>query len=277
MSAAGRRFADWFFWSEGSTRTLALIRVGFVFLAWDRFGPDFLFFRADDAVEATIGASFFLSTTLLLLGRWTGIAAAWTALTLLLVVFLLGHGHDVEPYRHHHVWLLACTAVGLALSPCGHSLSLDRWRALQEAEAAGRPPPPERGPLLGQRLLAMQVSAIYAWATFDKLHPGFLSGARLHHILLDRYGTSDPVTLPGFALACAFGAWATVAVEAALAVGLWSARARPALMGVGALFHGMLYVVLPVGPFSANMVLLYLAFVDPGRVHRTLARLLGDR
>ena len=79
----------------------------------------------------------------------------------------------------------------LALTPCGRSLSVDRWLAMRAAERRGEAPPPELGPLYGQRLLAMQVSAVSLFAVWDKLTPGFLSGARLQHILLDRYGTSS--------------------------------------------------------------------------------------
>lgn len=46
--------------------------------------------------------------------------------------------------------------------------------------------------------LAMQTSAVYLWATYDKLTLPFLSGVRLQHLFLQRYGTSDPVTMPGF-------------------------------------------------------------------------------
>ncbi len=272
-----KRFADWLLWSEGSTRTVALIRVALVFLLWDRLAADFLFFRADeDLVEFVIAASFFVSTTLLGLGLWTRFAAGWNAANMLVIFWYVGFMREVEAYTHHHVFLLTCTSVLLALTPCGTSLSVDRWRALRRAADRGEPPPPERGPLYGQRLLAMQVSAVYLWATWDKLTPAFLSGERLQHVLIDRYGTSDPVTLPGFALFCTLGALSTVLIEGGLAVGLWIPRIQRPLMLVGALFHAMLFVVLPVGPFTLNMIVLYLAFLDPAVVHRAMQRLLGD-
>jgi hypothetical protein len=270
-----RRFFDWLLWSEGSTRTVGLIRMGVVALLWDRFAADLLFYRADDAVELAISATFFVATSLLFVGLWTTFSAALNAATMLTIFVFLGHVRDVEPYRHHHVFLLVSSSVLLALTPCGRSFSLDRARALRRALGRGGAAPPERGPLHGQRLLAMQISAVYLWATWDKLTPGFLSGERLQHILIDRYFTSDPVTLPGFAALCAVGAVGTVVIESALAVGLWVRRVQVPLMVLGAIFHGMLFVVLPVGPFSLNMILLYLAFLDPAVVHRAVDRMVG--
>lgn len=271
-----RRLADWLFWSEGSTRTVALIRIALVCLAWDRWAAEFLFFRADDAVELGVFASFFASTTLLILGLGTRFAAIWTAATFLAIWGWLGILRGEESYVHHHIFLLVATSVLLALTPCGRSLSVDRWLALRRAEARGEAPPPERGPLHGQRLLAMLTSSVYVFATWDKLTPAFLSGERLQHVLLDRYGTSAPPAIPGFETFCMLGAVGTVVIEGALAVGLWIPRVQRPMMVLGALFHAMLFVVLPVGPFSLTMIALYLAFLDPAVVHRVTARLLGE-
>lgn len=268
-----RRFADWLVWSEGSTRAVALVRIGLALLLWDRFAADMLLFRARDALEAGVALSFFAATTLLFLGAWTRAAAAWTAATMIVLFAVIGLGRGVEAYEHHHVFLLVAASVLLALTPCGGSFSVDRWIAVSRASARGDTPPPERGPLYGQRLLAMLISSVYLFATYDKLTPAFLSGERLQHVLLDRYGTSAPPPVPGFEVVCLLGAWGTVAMETALAVGLWVPRIQRPLMVAGALFHGMLYVTLPVGPFSLTMVLLYLAFLDPAVVHRATVRL----
>lgn len=270
-----KRFFDWLLWSEGSTRTVALIRIGLVALLWDRLAAEFLLYRADDAVELAVSLGFFLATGLLFVGLWTRFAAALNAVVMLTMFVFLGHVRDVEPYRHHHVFLLVASSVLLAFTPCGRSFSLDRAWALYRQHGGGGAAPPERGPLYGQRLLAMQISAVYLWAAWDKLTPGFLSGERLQHILIDRYFTSDPVTLSGFAAFCTFGAISTVVIEGGLAVGLWIRRIQLPVMVVGALFHAMLFVMLPVGPFTLNMILLYLAFLDPGVVHRAIDRMVG--
>lgn len=58
-----------------------------------------------------------------------------------------------------------------------------------------------------------------------------------------------------------------------LAVGLWFERTHRALMPLGIALHAVLFWSLPVSTFSATMLLLYLAFVDPDRVHTTVQRL----
>ena len=66
----------------------------------------------------------------------------------------------------------------LALSPCGRSFSWDRYRALAQARDA-RDIPPEYGDLWPQRLIALQLAALYFWAAVDKTNWSFLSGERL--------------------------------------------------------------------------------------------------
>lgn len=275
MSALLRRLWHWLVWDEGSTRPAGLLRIALPLLLWDRWARDFLLYRFETAVDFAIGLSFFVATSLLLVGLWTRLAVVWTAITMLVVFFYLGVARGVEAYTHHHTWLLVCMSVLLVFTPCERSFSVDRWRWLNRAEGRGGACPPERGPLWGLRLLAMQTSVVYIGATYDKLTLPFLSGVRLQHLFIERYGTADPITLPGFdAIFCAL-AVGTVVIELALGVGLWIPRFRGPLVVIGLLFHGILFVTLPVGPFSATMGALYLAFFDPDAVHRAIDRLLG--
>lgn len=269
------RAVRWALLDEGSTRVAALLRIGVVFLLWDRFAGDFLGYVLKPGLHLAIGLSFYPATLLLLLGLHTRFAAAWTAATLLALFYGLGITQGVEPYQHHHVFLLVSLSALLPFTPCGGSFSVDRWRAVVRAERAGVAPPPERGPLWGQRLIALQVSALYFWTAYDKCNSAFLSGQRLQHILISFYGSADAPPIPYFALAMRGSAWATVVVEFLLAFGLWVPRLRLPLLVLGILFHGMLFVTLPVGPFSCSIVLAYLAFFDPDRVHDAIERLLG--
>jgi hypothetical protein len=269
------RLWRWLVWDEGSTRPAALLRIALPLLLWDRWARDFLLFGLETPVDLAIGLSFFASTTLLLVGLWTRVAVVWTALTMLVVFFHLGVAQGLEAYTHHHRWLLVCTSVLLVFTPCERSFSVDRWWWLLRAEGRGGACPPEHGPLWGLRLLAMQTSVVYVGAAYDKLTWPFLSGVRLEHLFLERYGTADPLTLPGVgAIFCAL-AVGTVVIELALGVGLWIPRLRGPLVLIGLLFHGVLFVTLPVATFSATMAALYLAFFDPDAVHRAIDRLLG--
>ena len=59
----------------------------------------------------------------------------------------------------------------LTATPCGRSLSLDRWRALRRGTA-----PPERGPILGLRLITMMIGVVYLFGTESKLTWAYVSG-----------------------------------------------------------------------------------------------------
>ena len=65
-----------------------------------------------------------------------------------------------------------------------------------------------------------------------------------------------------------------MALEFALALGVWRPRWHRLLLPLGVAFHAGLYVLLPVHTFSATMVLLYLAVIDPSAVHRAVAAAL---
>jgi uncharacterized membrane protein YphA (DoxX/SURF4 family) len=257
---------------EASTRTAALLRVGLVLLLWDRWADDFVLFRAKTAEDVVVALSFYLSTALLAAGIATRLTSAWVALTMLTVFYWLGVHRGVEPYTHHHTYLLTMLAVLVAFLPSGRSFSVDRWFALHRGRAL-----PERAPMWSLKLVAVQISTLYFWTAWDKTSAVFLSGERLQHIFIERYGSSDPVGIPYFAELCMVSAWFVTALEWLLAIGLWVPRLRVPLVVVGLVFHGVLYMTLPVGPFSATMALMYLAFFDPDAVSGGIDRLLGHQ
>lgn len=269
------RLVAFFLLDEGSTRPVALIRLGLVPLLWSKWGGDFLLYLDKPLHQQLVGLSFYLSTPLLFFGVWTRFAAAWAGLTLLAIYYWIGHVDGVEPYVHHHTGLLALATALLALTPCGRSLSFDRWFALRRARGRGGAAPPEHAPLWGQRLLALQVSVLYFATTWDKLTPPFLSGVRLQHHFMYLYLGSNYPAGSWYPVLCQVLAVTTVILEGALAVGLWIPRVRRVVLPLGMLFHGILYVTLPVSTFSLTMWLLYLAFLDPARVHRFVDTLVG--
>ena len=270
---------------EGSTRTLALLRISLALLVYTRWARDFQLFRdmQPDRIEVASGAFFalsvvlYLSTAGMLFGLWTRLSTALAGLSVLTVVIGVGEVGGHEPYTHHHTWALAVGVALLALTPCGRSLSVDRWRALRRADRTGQPAPAERGPLWALPLLGVHVSAIYGWGTVSKLTAGYLSGARFEHYLMYLYWGSDLPEGPLFSALVLACAWGSVLLEPALAVGLWIPRTRAACFAIGLLFHGLIYYTLPVGTFSLTMWALYLAFLDPDAAHRGLDRMLGLR
>ncbi len=270
-----RRLFGFLVLAEGSTRGLALIRLGLVALLWTKWGGDFLFFLNKPTDQQLLAGAFYLSTTCLFFGIATPLAAVAAGVTQLLVYYWLGFHEGVEPYTHHHTGLLCLATALLALTPCGRSWSVDRWWAVRRAEARGLPAPPERGPLWGQRLIALQVSVVYLASASDKCSGAFLSGQRLQHHAMTLYFGSDYPTWSWFPAVCQALAISTVILEFSLGAGLWMRRARPVLIPLGIIFHGILYMTLPVSTFSLTMWLLYLAFIDPDDLHRFVNR-LGD-
>jgi hypothetical protein len=265
---------------EGSTRGVSLIRLGLPPLLWDRYANELLPFRTLGGDHVWTGVSFFLSTTLLFFGVQSRLSAAWTGATLLYMFFGIGVAGGHEPWTHHHTFLLTVAPALLALTPCGGSWSFDRWRTVRAAERAGRAPAPEHGPLWAVPLLALQLSAIWAWGAWDKCNAGFLSGERMQHHLLALYFGSDAPSGAWWPWAAQLLAVSTVVLEFAFAFGMFWRRAQPWLVPMAMVFHGLLFVLLPVGPFSLTMWLLMLAYLEPAEVHRFFDRMhapVGER
>jgi hypothetical protein len=259
---------------EGSTRSVALMRIGLALIAWARYAEELSFHRHLEWDFSMVGASFFVSSTLMLFGVCSRFSTAWTGATLLFGTYAhLGFQRGIEPWTHHHTYLLCIATCLLALTPCGGSYSWDRWRAVVRAEREGRAAPPEYGPLWAQRLIALQVATVYFWAAFNKTSVAFLDGSALEFVAMSLYLGSDYPQSPLFHATTVFLAWATVTLEYALAFGLFVQRLRVWLVPAGMVFHAIIYMTLPVATFSVTMWILYLAFLDPDQVHAFLDRI----
>lgn len=242
---------------EGSTRGAGLLRIAIVVLLWARWAGELTL-----AATPSVGLSlaFFGVTTLTLIGLWTRWAAAGTAIVMLVVYFWFGVHLRGYGWIHHHHYLLVSASCVLALTPCGRSFSLDRWRS----GAA------EVGPLWGLRLFTIQLAAVYLWSALDKMSAAFLSGARLEMIAVAVQFGSEP---PDWRALAVVSAWAVMLVELMLGVGFLIGRTPRWLLFAGIGLHALIYVCLPVATFSATMVCLYVAAIDPDAVHRAIERL----
>lgn len=258
----------------GSTRSVALIRIGLALVLWTTWGDDMVLFRSLAPASMAVALAFFVSTTLMAVGFWARLSTLIAGLSCWLIYDggLIGAG---TAFRHHHTALMTVAALLLALTPCGRSLSVDRWLALRRARRRGVPAPPELGDLWALRLLGVAASAVYLGAVVSKLTPGWLSGDRFEMLLLHYYLGSDSALPWWLARGLQLMTLYVVALEASLCLGLWWAPARRWLLPQGILMHWMFYVLLPVASFSLTMVLLYLAFVPPEAVHRACETLLA--
>jgi hypothetical protein len=66
-----------------------------------------------------------------------------------------------------------------------------------------------------------------------------------------------------------------VAVEYFLAFAIFVRRWQAFVLPMGLALHAAFYVLLPVNTYSATMMVLYLALLDPDAVHRFLDRIQG--
>lgn len=258
---------------EGSMRSAALIRMGLAAICWDRFADEMILWETWQHTDRMVlGLLFLWSTTFLFFGWFTRVANAVLAFVLLAQLYYLGLWLDIEPYRHHHTTILAYAVTWLLALPSGRSYSVDRWLAVRRAERDGVAPPPETGPTWGLMLLGLQISVVYFFGAWDKTYWAY--GERMEQIFQYAYFGSEA---PGawFVPSLAFLGLATVVLEYALCFGLWVKRWQWWLVPSGILLHAIIFVALPVKTFSATMLLLYLAYVDPDRVHGWLERLQG--
>lgn len=242
---------------EASTRSAALLRIAIVVLLWTRWAAE-LTFVATPSIALSV--AFFTATACLLLGLWTRVAAPATAIVTLVLYFWYGVHLGHSAWIHHHHYLLVSAACICALTPCGRSYALDRRRS----------PGPERGPVWALRLYTVQLAAVYLWSALDKLSPAFLGGARLEQIAMSLYFGSDPPQAPIYAIATVLAAWLVTLLELALGLGFLLGKTPRWLLLAGVALHATLYLSLPVGTFSATMICLYLAALDPDAVHRAL-------
>lgn len=111
----------------------------------------------------------------------------------------------------------------------------------------------------------------------DKLEShNFRSGQRMQQIYSHYYGGADLPDSWLFAATMFALAWFTIVAELLLGPGLVFKRVRPWALGCGVLLHAGIYLTVPVFTFTMTMFVLYLAVVDPERIHRVIDELLGN-
>ncbi len=259
---------------HGSTRALALVRIGVVVLLWSRLALNHAWFNAlPDRRLLAMYVVFYVASLLMFVGLWT--RAAMGALAVFATVELFYdarvlHLADVVSEGEWQVIAL------LALTPAGRSLSVDRWIALRRAEKRGEEPPSEYGPLWGQWLLLVHLSALYFYAAMDKTGSDWLLGMRMDGVLLSFWGTNESLRHhPGLAWALLLGAWGTTLTEFSVAILPWFRRTRPYALAAGVVLHLSLFTFLALWPLSMRMMLLYILFFPPEDVHDGIDRLLG--
>ncbi|MEM6941315.1 MAG: HTTM domain-containing protein [Pseudomonadota bacterium] len=262
MSPSLQGCLDWGPDATGSTRAVGLMRIGLSVIALVRFGAELAPFAAETLLALILGLVFFLVATLALIGRNARVSIGLLGAMILGFYGLTQMGIGLQGWNHHHVYILGIACFFLSMSDCGKSYSWDRWQALKEPGG----PLPEEGALWGQRLIALQMSALYLWTAIDKTDRAFLSGERLEQTFVWSYSGRALEMLLLFPPLLAAMAVAVVLVEYFLAFAILTKRYRTVAVTLALPLHAVFYLLLPVSTYSATMIILYLAILDPKTV-----------
>lgn len=270
-----QRLAAWGPDAQGSTRAAGLMRIGLGCIALIRFGGELAPWAVNDLVGLAFGSVFFIFMAATVIGASSRTSVAGLGLIIMLF-YALGAAH-IGPltWAHHHVYLLGVACLLLSLSDCGKSFSLDRLREMKAAPH-GRPVA-EYGALWGQRLIALQLSALYFWTAVDKTDWAFVSGQRLEQTFVWVHSGRALEVFLDWPILLAAASIAVLVVEYWLAVAILMARWRKAALLVGLTMHATFYLLLPVNTYSITVMVLYLALLDPRSVHDFIDRMTGQR
>jgi hypothetical protein len=244
-----------------------------VTLLWARHTKDHLFFSIfNDPAHLAFSVVFFFAAAFMFVGLFTRTATAVTSAGL-----LLWHFYSIRIFgrpvgsTEYIIYLF----VGLTFTDCGRSLSVDRYRAIRLARTRGLPIPTEVGSVWGLRIICWHVTMMYFWGAYDKSDIQWLAGERMERYWINYYGTSDSLRSPWVSIVAKLSAVGVVALEYALAIGLWFRIGRRYLFLPGALMHLGMYAFLPAYHISWHMWMAYLAFVPADQVHNFLEEQFG--
>lgn len=252
------------------------MRIALAVIAITRFGGEIGFHQAQNPATLLLASLFFVLVAMMFVGYLSRIACMGTGLSVL-CLYVAGAVTQTAGWAHHHVYLLGTACLLLALTECGRSYSIDRWRALNAAQRAGSTQAEQReyGLLWGQRLIVLQLSALYFWTAIDKTDYAFLSGQRLEQTFVWVYSGRALEFVLAYPGMIAFLSVIVVIVEYVLAVAILVPRWRIWVVPLGLGLHAAFYLMLPVQTYSATVMVLYLALLDPARVHTFIDRIQG--
>lgn len=256
-----------------STRSLGLLRIGAAALVWATWGSDLILYR-NLVPHELVGAVLLMTVcAAMVLGWWSRTASALTGAGVAYMV-LVGDLPKVPFWPDLHVALMVTVPLVLAWSPCGRSLSLDRYLALRRSEARKTPPPAEHGDVRALTVLLTLLIGAHVVQILTMSNTAWLSGYTLERIIAwHALGSVSPgpamraliawlpvVAIGGYLFTCGL----------VLALIVPATRARAA--AVGALAQVLLYALFPASTGPLVFALLYLAALEPGRVHAAIVR-----
>lgn len=286
----GRVWDAWqrFFFEPRPTSTLAVFRIAFglVVTAWTLtqlpylftfFGPDGLLPNPPKVAAGQWGLLNTVNSVPAVSVVWLATLLAGIALTvgaspriasIVVLLGLIAFERRNPSLLNSGDILLRVMAVYLVFAPSGESLSWDRWRRHRDAFWEF----PLRAPW-AMRMLQVQVSIIYVSAVWAKVagapwREGTATTFALR--MLDQLRFPTPSFVSSSTLLTEWMTFGTLLVELSVGILVWNRRARPWVLGAGALMHLGIEISIMVGFFSIAMWCLYLVFVPPETAERWL-------
>jgi len=225
----------------GSTRSVALMRIGLALLGWAEFGNPVQPHRAP---HAALSVAYYATTFCSLFGirarESTFLAGAVYIASITMV-------QQRETLRE--AYPLAIASIVLAFTPCGTSLSFDRWRS--------KPPPPEQGNLRMLTVLRFLLTAYLAFGAYGLVRTGT-------HWFVPTNPDDRPELMAGL-------------LELIAAALLWSPKHRLYAAVAVLSLTTTLALLFNLREHAMFADVLLLAFLPPELVHETIDTLLGKR
>jgi hypothetical protein len=204
-------------------------------------------------------------------GLWTRITG-WLTLAAALAYF-----HRAPMLSSEFEPVLAFMLFYLALGPSGASWSLDCWlarrRSRRWADEQTPPPPPRWSATVATRLLQIHFALVCLMMAMGQLYSlesdAWLNGSAMWFIALrPESALLDWSWLRGHVYTVNFWTHAVVLYELAAPILLWVRRARPLLLGLGAIHWLLLGLASGLEAFTAAMFVASLAFLPPELLQR---------
>lgn len=157
----------------------------------------------------------------------------------------------------------------LIFSPCGHSLSLDAFLGRYFSGFRKR----RNWPMWSQRLIQIQISAIYLWSVWQKMRgETWLDGSAVYY--LTRLESVKSFSLPFIMDSMPIlkiMTWFTLLAELSLGSLIWSEKLRKPVIAFGLFFH--LFILFVTGSWiEFYMMALLVNFYSPVEVKAYIAK-----
>src|SRR5579875_75902 len=195
------------------------------------------------------------------LGLTFGFFSRTSALVAALIILTLNSRGHFALHTGHSI--MTVMLFYLSLSRCGEALSVDRLLR-RRRQPDPEPGPVEKGSVLGQRLIQVQLAIVY-WSAFAGKLQGdtWVNGTAVYYATHQAGFVRFPFPYLFDQLwACRLLSWGTLAVEFSLAFLVWVREIRYVVLAAGAIFHLVLDLVLVLPLFEYVMLACYVCFVD---------------